>query len=84
MVDALAITGEERRGSLRKALGSWQQALIQRYLNGETRPLGSFPAEYIGRVKRTQGTETSKYLEEKKSTEIPQVVASERGAAGNF
>ena len=45
---------------------------------------GSFPAEYIGRVKRTQGTETSKYLEEKKSTEIPQVVASERGAAGNF
>jgi hypothetical protein len=45
---------------------------------------GSFPAEYIGRVKRTQGTETSKYLEEQKSTEIPQVVASERGAAGNF
>jgi hypothetical protein len=51
---------------------------------GKPGPLGSFPAEYIGRVKRTQGTETSKYLEEKKSTEIPQVVASERGAAGNF
>ena len=29
----------------------------------------------------TQGTETSKYLEEKKSTEIPLVVASERGSA---
>ena len=37
--------------------------------------------EYIGVVKRTQGTETSKYLEEKKSTEIPLVAASERGPA---
>ena len=32
-------------------------------------------------MKRTQGTETSKYLEEKKSTEIPKVVASESGTA---
>ena len=30
---------------------------------------------------RTWGTETSKYPEEKKSTEIPLVVASERGLA---
>ena len=29
----------------------------------------------------TQGTETSKYLEEKKTIVIPQVVASERGTA---
>ena len=29
----------------------------------------------------TQGTETSKYLEEKKSIEIPLVAASERGLA---
>lgn len=29
----------------------------------------------------TQGTETSKYLEEKKSTEIPRVAASEKGTA---
>ena len=35
--------------------------------------------EYIGFVKRTRGTETSQYLEEKTSTEIPLVVASERG-----
>ncbi len=41
----------------------------------------SSPAEYIGWQKQTQGTETSKYLEEKKSTEIPLVVASERGKA---
>jgi len=31
--------------------------------------------------KRTQGTETSKYLEEYKETSIPQVAASERGRA---
>ena len=30
---------------------------------------------------QTQGTETSKYLEEKKSKEIPVVVASELGIA---
>jgi len=29
----------------------------------------------------TEGTETSKYLEEEKSTEIPPVAASERGIA---
>ena len=38
-------------------------------------------AECIGRVERTQGTETSKYLQEEKSTEIPSVAASERGRA---
>ena len=31
--------------------------------------------------KVSEGTETSKYLEEKKSKEIPQVAASERGRA---
>ncbi len=31
--------------------------------------------------RRTRGTETSKYPEEKKTTVIPQVVASERGLA---
>ena len=33
------------------------------------------------KVGRTQGTETSKYLQEEKTTVIPQVAASERGAA---
>ena len=32
-------------------------------------------------VETTQGSETSQYLEEKKSTEIPLVVVSERGKA---
>ena len=35
--------------------------------------------ESIGHAGETQGSETSQYLKEKKSTEIPQVVASERG-----
>ena len=37
--------------------------------------------ESIGNSGDTQGSETSQYLKEKKSTEIPQVVASERGKA---
>ena len=37
--------------------------------------------EFIAVRQQTQGTETSKYLEEMKSTEILLVVASERGTA---
>ena len=44
---------------------------------GHHRP--SPPPEHIGRREATRGTETSKYPEEEKSTEIPPVVASERG-----
>ena len=38
-------------------------------------------SESIGGFKQTRGTETSQYPEERKSTEIPQVVVSERGQA---
>jgi hypothetical protein len=51
--------------------------------NGVTR-LGeaqSLCAEYIGTQSKTQGTEPSQYLQEKKSTEIPGVAASETGRA---
>ena len=41
-------------------------------------------SEYIAVWRRTRGTETSKYPEEKKSTEIPLVAASERGLALKF
>ena len=51
---------------------------------GKPGPQGSFPPEYIGGVKRTQGTETSKYLKEKKSNETPKVVASELGRGQKF
>ncbi len=67
-VDALAPSAEEGRGSLRKVSGSREQASIRESPNGETRqrePLAS-PAEYIGGVKGTRGTETSKYPEEEK------------------
>jgi hypothetical protein len=43
----------------------------------------SRPPESIGRYEVSGGTETSQYLEEKKSTEIPQVVVSERGRSPN-
>ena len=43
---------------------------------------GELPNEHRARNTRaTQGTETSQYLEEKKSTETPLVAASERGPA---
>ena len=43
---------------------------------------GELPNERRSRNARaTQGTETSQYLEERKSTEIPSVAASERGRA---
>ena len=51
---------------------------------GKPGPQGSLPAEFIGRRERTQGTETSQYLKEEKSTEIPKVVASELGRALQF
>ena len=80
-MDALARAGDEGRGTLRKAMGSCEQALIRGYPNGEThlRKEVSGP-EYIGAKKRTRGTETSKYPEERTSIETPLVVASERGS----
>jgi hypothetical protein len=48
------------------------------------KPDGDEPSvrgEYIASSQPTRGTETSKYPVEKKSTEIPLVVASERGTA---
>ncbi len=41
----------------------------------------SSPAEFIGRTKLTEGTETSKYLQEEKETSISLVAASERERA---
>ncbi len=40
-------------------------------------------AECIGRIELTQGTETSKYLQERKSNETPLVAASESGNSPN-
>lgn len=59
-----------------KPRGVSKQALIRGFPNGKTHPLW---ISLYGRL--TWRTETSKYPEEKKSTEIPQVAASERGPA---
>ena len=56
-----------------KLRGAVTQAMIRRSPNGKTPSIedrGSAP-EHIGRWKQTQGTETSKYLKEKKTTVIP-------------
>ena len=82
-MDALAPTGEEGRGKLRKASVSRKQALTRGYPNGETHTSEPRvrPAESIGGCELTQGSEPSQYLEENKSTEIPRVAASEIGTA---
>eukprot|EP01022_Parablepharisma_sp_SALTPOND_P019725 TRINITY_DN340_c21_g1_i3.p4 TRINITY_DN340_c21_g1~~TRINITY_DN340_c21_g1_i3.p4 ORF type:complete len:143 (-),score=2.03 TRINITY_DN340_c21_g1_i3:110-538(-) len=83
-VDALAPAGDEGRGRLRQASGS-RQAGFEPRISEWGNPAGvisGYPlAECIGLRKRTQGSETSQYLEEKKSSEIPSVAASERGLA---
>ena len=84
-MDALAPEDDEGRGKLRKASGSRKQALIRGFPNGETprgKPSGR-SGESITGYEQTQGSEPSQYLEEKKSTEIPIVVASEIGSSPN-
>ena len=82
MGDAWAHGGDEGRGKLREARGSGTHAVIPRWPNGATRPpvMAVIPVQ-IG--KRTQGTETSQYLEEEKSTEMSGVAASETDPSPN-
>ena len=47
-VDALALRGDEGRGTLRKGSGSCEQALIRTYPNGETHPQGYPSLNKIG------------------------------------
>jgi hypothetical protein len=77
------LRAEEGRGKLRKASGSRTQALIRGYPNGGTRRGEASPpvVEAIGDGGQSTGTETSQYREGKKSSEMPLVVASERGGA---
>ena len=52
--------------------------MIPRFPNGATQPAAR---PVTAQAEQTGGTETSKYPEEEKSTEMPSVVASERGTA---
>ena len=73
----MALRGDEGRDKLRKVAGIGTHNLIRRYPNGETH----YIEDIVSARRQTQGTETSKYLEEKKTKVIPLVVASERGVA---
>ena len=63
MVNALALRGDEGRDKLRKVPGRCKQPLIRKYPNGATLPTEGRESY----KKPTQRTETSKYLEEKKT-----------------
>ena len=82
MGDAWAHGGDEGRGKLREARGSGTHAVIPRWPNGATRPSVMTVISLSGE-KRTQGTETSQYLEEEKSTEMSGVAASETDPSPN-
>ena len=58
--------------------------MIRECPNGETHRAICIATGIHTVAKRTQGTETSKYLQERKSTETPKVVASEIGPADGF
>ena len=73
----VALRGEEGRDKLRKAAGIGTYELIRRYPNGATHLVEG----QVSVRRRTRGTETSKYPEEKKTTVIALVVASERALA---
>ena len=60
-----------------KLRGDANDRYIRRFPNGTTRYTEGVSLER----EPTQGTETSKYLQEKKIKMIPQVVASEQGRA---
>ena len=79
-MDALGPRAEEGRGKTAISPGELSSELSRGFPNGETHP-GSYRDTpiLIGGVSRR--TETSKYPEENKSTEIPLVVANERGRA---
>ena len=82
MGDAWAHRGDEGRGKLREAPGSGTHAVIRRWPNGATRRV--LQPVILGQPrKRTQGTETSQYLEEEKSTEMSGVAASETDPSPN-
>ena len=64
---------DEGRGETAKSSGELSSKLIRGFPNGGTHidKIDVLLAEHIGQVEATGRTETSKYPEEEKSTEIP-------------
>ncbi len=79
----MASRAEEGRGKTAISFGMLSSKLNRRFPNGATHPgkTGIPPAEHIGRMEVSGGSETSQYPEENKKTLIPLVVANERGTA---
>ena len=78
-MDALGPRAEKGRGKAAISLGEPSSGHSRGSPNRET-GLGVEPGHPSRKGRRvSRGTETSKYPEEKKSTEIPLVVANERG-----
>ena len=80
-MDALGPRADEGRSKAAKSLDEPSNRHSRGCPNGETRSgvESEHPSREGWRV--SGGTETSQYLEENKSTEIPLVVANERGRA---
>ena len=80
-MDALGPKADEGRGKAALSLDEPSNGHSRGYPNGETLSgVESDNPSCMGRG-ASGGTETSKYPEENKSTEIPSVVANERGRA---
>ncbi len=64
----MASRADEGRGKTAKSLGELSSKLSRGYPNGATRPdkIGTPPAEHIGWVGVSRGSETSQYPEEKR------------------
>ncbi len=78
----MALIGEERRVRLRKAGGRSPRSVeprVSEWGNPAGVISGHLQAESIGLEKRTWGSETSQYPQERKSKETPKVAASEMG-----
>ena len=74
--------GSDRRGQDPKGTGGMPRRDQMAGVEGRERSGGAAQRASIPESSRkTRGTETSQYPEEKKSTETPSVAASERGSA---
>ncbi len=72
---------DEGRGKAALSLDEPSNGHSRGYPNGETLSGVESDNPFCKGRRASGGTETSKYPEEKKSTEIPSVVANERGTA---
>ena len=85
-MNALASRADEGRSTAAISLGELPNKLSRGFPNGATHPdeLGIPPAEHIGWMEVSGGSETSQYPEEQRKSFIPLVVANEKGHSPNL